>query len=93
MRAVRSAQVGRTLTEHPDFQTGRMYTGPGPNRYTSTRYSERCVSHVQRTPGWKRHAVTGQAIHAFASIGVSVVRGEAPAAAGIASEEITMRVN
>ena len=37
--------------------------------------------------------VGGQAIHAFASMGVFLVRGEALAAAGSASEEITITVN
>ena len=37
--------------------------------------------------------VTGQAAHAFASTGVFLVRGEALAAAGSASGEITITVN
>ena len=37
--------------------------------------------------------VTGQAIHAFASMGVFVVRGEAFAAQGSTSDEITITVN
>ena len=63
MRAAASPQVGRTLTRQPDFPE-RTGVTPRPVRLVtpSTRYCQRRVNRVQRTPRWKGLALIALAL-------------------------------